>query len=218
MRKLIIFIACLSLVSIAQKNHQASANDIDSITVSKDGKVYTNQLFGMKIVKPTTWYSQQVEELIQIQKLGVNLLAGEDQNIRALAQESLKSSLPLFGFYRYAPGTAGKSNPNISGVAENIEVLPGIKTGCDYLANAKSFAAQSQITINFEEGCQTKQINGTTLGLMRSTLEFGNIKANQKYFACIHDSHAIAVVANYYYPQEEQLIDNVINTLEIDCK
>lgn len=218
MRKLILFIACLTLVSTAPRTQQAEANDVANITVSTDGKVYTNQLFGMRIVKPTTWYSQKVEELIQFQKLGANLLAGEDKNIQALAQESLKSSLPLFGFYRYAPGTAGKSNPNISGVAENISALPGIRTGCDYLANAKSFAAQSQITINFEDDCQTTTINDTDLSVMKASLEFGNVKANQKYFACIHDSHAIAVVANYYYPNEEKLVDNIVNSLEIDCK
>ena len=217
MRKLIIFIACLTLVSTAQKTDQALANDVSNITESRDGKVYTNQLFGMKIVKPTTWYSQKIEELIQFQKLGANLIAGEDKNIQALAQESLKSSLPLFGFYQYAPGTPGKSNPNISGVAENISALPGIRTGCDYLANAKKFAAQSQVTINFEDNCDTTKINGKDLSVMRATFEFGNVKANQKYFACVRDSHAIAVVANYYYPNEEKLVDNIVNTLEIDC-
>lgn len=218
MRKLVIFIACLTLVLIAQKTDHAVANDASSITVSTDGKVYTNQLFGMKIVKPTNWYSQKIEELIQFQKLGANLLAGDDENIRALAEESLKSSLPLFGFYQYAPGTVGKSNPNISGVAENISALPGIKNGCDYLANARQFAAQSQITINFEDDCRITQINNNNLSVMRATLEFGNVKANQKYFACIQDSHAIAVVANYYYPNEEKLIDNVVNTLDLDCQ
>ena len=81
MRRLILFIACLTLISTAHKTQQAEANNVSNITVSTDGKVYTNQLFGMKIVKPTSWYSQKVEELIQFQKLGANLLAGEDKNI-----------------------------------------------------------------------------------------------------------------------------------------
>lgn len=217
LRKLFIFSACFSLVFANAVATKVVADETQGETVSADGKVFTNELFDLSITKPDDWYAQSTQELLQTHQIGANLVSGNNRNLQAVMKESLKTSLPLFGFYQYAPGTPTSSNANIAGVAENVSLYPGIQKGCDYLYNAKQLMAQSQIRVEFGDDCLTKNINGSEFGYYNASIYIGDREIKQKYYACIQDTHAISVVQTYFSPEEEQLVDDVLDTLEVDC-
>ncbi len=207
----------LSSSFVEGKIATVSAQEVSGATVSVDGKVYTNELFDLSISKPEGWYAQSTQELLQMQQLGANLISGDNKNLQAVLKESLKTSLPLFSFYRYPLGTPAPSNANIAGVAENVSLYPGIKQGCDYLFHAKQIIAQSQIRIEFTDECLTKRVNNSEFGYFNASLNVGEVQIKQKYYACIQDTHAISVVQTYTTPEEAQKVDQILDTLSIKC-
>lgn len=209
----IIFISLILLLSACGKEDKINSG----ITISADGTLYENKVFSFSVVKPTGWFAQDIKDLIITQKKGGELAAGNDKNMKAIMVASMNSSLPLFGFYKLAPGTPAKSNPNISGVAERIEGLPGIKTGCDYLFHVKNLMTQSQVNIIFEDKCQSKIINGKEFGYYDASASFGNIKIKQRYLSCIQAQHAIAIVQTSFNEESLEILDGVVNSIQVEC-
>ena len=77
-----IAVGCGSTQSIAA-TPASNAQSLTAITKSIDGKKYQNELFKLSIEKPENWYSQNVEEMISLQKYGNNLVSGKDKNLKA---------------------------------------------------------------------------------------------------------------------------------------
>ena len=217
LRKLTILVACLSVALAGTQKATVLADEPQRETISQDGKLYTNDVFDLSISKPEDWYAQSTEELFKTQQLGAGIVSGSDRNLQALMKESLKTSFPLFGFYQYLPGSPTPTNPNISGVAENVSLYPGIKKGCDYLYSAKQLIAQSQLQLKFGDECQTANINGSEFGYYDASITFGDRQIKQRYYACIQNTHAISVIQTYFSPEEEELVNGIIDTLEVKC-
>lgn len=217
LQKLLILVLCFSLGLVTKQATKVLADEISGLTVSEDNKLYRNEMFDLSISKSEEWYAQSTEELFRTQQIGSSLISGNDHNMQALMKEALKVSLPLFSFYKYPPGTpTNETNANVSGVAENISLYPGIKKGCDYLYNVKNLMNYSQIQIKYEDDCQTKMINGSEFGYFNAVIAVGNTKLKQKYLACIKGTHAIAVIQSYDSTSENS-VNEILNTLKVDC-
>jgi hypothetical protein len=104
------------------------------------------------------------------------------------------------------------------GVAENISALPGIKKGCDYLYHAKQFLAKSQIKIDYEDDCHIQVINGVEMSYFNSKMKAAGNIVKQKYMACLSGDYAIAVIYTLVNKEDTSEIDNVLNTLKLQCK
>ena len=213
MNKSIAIFSLLFLVSCSDIDDKESA-----MTTSTDGIHYTNEKFNMRIVKPESWHAQSVAELIATQQMGARVMSGDDENFEAMVEASLASSLPLFGFHEFAPGTPTTVNSSITGVAENIAVMPGIKSGCDYLYHAKQALRQSQVDIDINDECLTEVVNGTKLSYFSTTMRFGPNTAKQKLFACLSGDYAIAIVHTLVNKDNTEEVDAILNSLTIDCE
>lgn len=208
----ILIIVLISVISTS-----CSGGDKSIITHSKDGINYANDYFGLNIIKPKGWYSQSSEEIMKQSKAGTNIISGDDATIKAAIEESLKTSVPLFSFFEYMPGTPGKMNPNIIGVAENIGLLPGIKTGCDYLYHARKLLINSTYKPQVTKTCNTISLNQSKLGYLDVTMKISGIVIKQKYYACIHGEHAISTVQTYFDDESKAKVDDILQSLEVSC-
>ncbi|TRX56839.1 hypothetical protein [Thalassomonas sp. M1454] len=188
------------------------------LTVSTDNINFSNEKFQLSITKPESWYAQNVKELIAMQQLGSDIISGDDENFKAITEAALKTSLPLFGFHEFKPGTPTSTNSSLMGIAENISVLPGIKKGCDYLYHAKKAMDQSQIKMDYEEDCHIKVINGVDISYFNSQLEVGDNIVNQRYMACISGDYAIAIVSTIVNKVDTLELDSILSTLKVQCK
>jgi len=208
-----ILLVSLSLISCSDSDPKEIA-----WTTSTDNIHFTNEKFNLSITKPESWYAQNVKELISLQRRGTDIMSGDDKNFKAIAKAALKTSFPLFGFHEFTPGTPTKTNSSLIGLAENISALSGIKKGCDYLYHAKQFMDKSQIKIDYEDDCHIQVINGVNMSYFNSKVEVGDNIVKQKYMACISGDYAIAVVYTIVNKVDTLEIDNVLNTLKVQCK
>lgn len=184
---------------------------------SSDGR-FTNKTFGMTVQKPDGWYSQSFDEMLESHQMGAKMLSGDDENMKASLESALDSTLPLFTFFKEPPGTPTEFNPNVIATAENIEMFSeGVDTGCDYLANMLKILDQSQMQFEKEGDCGTTEVNGQTFGEQNLSLSAGPQTVNQRFLACRKDDHAIGIVQSYMTDEQRKDVDQVVDSLEIEC-
>lgn len=212
MRTILIIAASVVLVACSRNEPERSP-----VTTTADGSKYVNEFFGLEITKPAGWFAQDPEAMLKMSQQGIELISGDDKNMRQIASRSLKTSLPLFGFFQYPPGAAVETNPNIVSVAENVSVLPGIKTGCDYLFHARKLLERSALKVSVKEGCETTLINGTPLGYIEATMIAGNREIRQRYYACVQGEHALSIVQTFVDEETKRLVDAPLKSLFVTC-
>lgn len=190
------------------------AADDSALTVVKGNNLYVNKYLGMQITKPADWYAQSAEEMIMLQNRGKDALAGDDKAFKAMLESSMESNLPVFGFFRYPPGTPGKLNQSVMSAAENIKLYPGIKSGCDYLFHAKQIISKGQIPYTFTEGCQETMFGKQKMGYIDATADIGGRKIMQRYYSTIIGNHAVSVIETYFDEDSKRSVNQVVKTLE----
>lgn len=213
LKKSVVLLLSLSLISCSDFHDKEVA-----WTTSDDGIHFSNAKFKMSIVKPKSWYAQNIKELMATQQKGMDVITGDDENLEALIKASLKKSLPLFGFHEFAPGTPTAYNSSLMGIAENISALPGIKSGCDYLYHAKQLIKQSQVQMEVEDNCLSQKINGVNMSYFNSKMAVGTHIVKQKYMACLSGDYAIAVVHTAVNKEDTSEIDDALNSLKVQCQ
>lgn len=211
-----IAVGCGSTQSIAS-TPASNAQSLTAITKSIDGKKYQNELFKLSIEKPENWYSQNVEEMISLQKYGNNLVSGKDQNLKAAIEASLENNIPLLGFFEFAPGTPGKLIPSLIANAENISLYPGIKSGCDYLYHVKDLIGKSQANVKFGDTCKETKISDQNFGYYDASIEVRNVKVYQRYYSCRKGKHALNFIGTYFEASSKDKIENILKTVKVEC-
>ncbi|MDZ7803923.1 hypothetical protein [Thiohalophilus sp.] len=210
MNKSILVIILAALVSFG-----CTESDSDSpITINTSGNTYVNGFFGLEVEKPADWYAQSAEETILLQQQGNKVLSGDDKNMQKLIEAAMESSLPLFGFFEYPPGTPGKMNPNVLSVAENIKLYPGIKEPCDYVEAVKQVLQQGQLKYEFDGECQSSTIGGKPAGYMDASLHVGTFDIAQRYHAMITDGYAISFIQTYTDEASRSKVDKVMDSIQ----
>lgn len=210
MKKSIFFIFLAALLSTSCTDPGSDS----PVTVNTSGNTYINGFFGLKVEKPADWYAQSAEETIMLQQQGNRVLAGDDDNMQKMIEAAMESSLPLFGFFEYPPGTPGKMNPNVLSVAENIKMYPGIKDPCDYVAAVKQILQQGQLKYEFNGECQSTTIGGKPAGYQDASLKVGTYDIAQRYHAMITDGYAISFIQTYMDEKSRAKVDEVIDSIQ----
>ena len=212
MRILWLILSCLILISCSDKGKERSV-----ITKSDDGVTYTNEYFGLTVTKPSGWYSQSPEATMKLNKAGASMMAGDNQNMKAVFEQSLKSTVPVFAFFQSEPGAPVRTNPNVISVAENISVMPGIKTGCDYLYHARNALSHAAIKMEISPGCNTVKHGKANLGYFDLTTHLNGLDVSQRYYACVQGSHAISIIQTYFDEASKKMVDGVLDSVKVEC-
>ena len=213
MKKIIILLLSLTLLSCSSVNTKEEV----AWTTSIDNVHFFNEKFNMTIVKPESWYAQSLKELLAVQQRGKDIVSGDDKNFKAVLENSLKTSMPLFGFYQFAPGTPTNRNSSLMGVADNISLFPGVKSSCDYLYSVKQLLKQSQVKMDFEDECLNQQINRQNISYFNAKMTVGENIVHQKYMACLAGDYAIAIIYTVVNEEDTSELDATLNSLKLQC-
>lgn len=212
MRAILAIVACAVFSACS-----SGETELSPVTTTADGSKYVNEFFHLEVTKPEGWFAQDADLTLKMSQRGADLVAGDDDNMKAIVAQSLKTSFPVFGFFQHPPGAAVEVNPSIISMAENVSVLPGIKTGCDYLFHARKLFERSALKVSVKEGCQTTQINGTSFGYIDTTLIAGSREISQRYYACVQGEHALSIIQTYVDDETKRLVDDPLQTLSVAC-
>ena len=175
--------------------------------------IYTNRYFGMTVAIPADWSIQDQEAQRRLMKLGGNIVAGDDKNMKSLLKASELQSVNLFAAFQYPVGTPVTFNPSVLAMAEKVRELPGIKTGKDYLFSVRRIMELAQIQVLFPKDVYTEHLAGTNFDVMETTISVHGITVRQKYYATIEKGYALSFVISF--EDDQQLSDDqkILNTV-----
>lgn len=194
-------------------NSNSKTKDFDYGKVS-DGK-YLNSYFGFEIELPTDWVVQTKEQTEYIAKMGKDLIAGDDKNMKAAINAAEINSANLLAVFKYEVGSPVDYNPNLMLVAQNLKNTPGIKSGSDFLLQARKLLKQAQIQYDFiDEEFKKDIINNQEFYIMNCSQNFMGINIKQKCYSTIQDGFCLSAIVSFTDDEQKNDLENIINTMK----
>ncbi len=176
---------------------------------------YVNTFFEFEITLPTDWIVQTKEQMDDMTRKGKALVAGDDSKMEAVLKASEINSANLLSVFQFERGSAVEYNPSFSIVVENIKNLPGIKTGNEYLFQAKKLMEQSQLKYDYIDKEFSKEvINGTDFYKMNAEIKYMGLDIKQIYYVTIQKGFAFVAITSFINDQQKQDLLKSINSMK----
>ncbi|MEM6805691.1 MAG: hypothetical protein AAF696_30110 [Bacteroidota bacterium] len=206
---LLIAFACLSCFG-------QSPSELENFDYGKTDKgVYTNTFFGMKLSFNPEWFVSSQDQLKQIEEVGTEMAAGEDESLSAVIKASQVNTAQLLGISKYEWGAAVEFNPSLMLVAENTKLSPGIKTGKDYLFHAKRLLKVSQIEYYFEKEVYEKQIGNSLFYVLEAKFDYLGMTIIQEYISTVSKGFSLSFIVSYVSEKDRKELEKFIDNIEI---
>jgi hypothetical protein len=214
MKKKIYFLALLSAMFFINCTENNIPENFDYGKI--ENNVYSNSFFNCEIKIPDGWAIQSNEQMQSLTEVGQNLIAGDNDNMKAAIKASEINVANLLAVIKYelgAPTTA--YNPGIAIVAENLKNFPGIKTGSDYLLNIRKLLYQSQLVYeSMDENFAQETIGGVDFYVMNAVVNFSGNYIYQRHYATIINNFAFIIGLSYADNEQETELMTVLNSLK----
>ena len=179
-----------------------------------EGNKYVNSYFNMEMDVPADWFVQSQEQMENITKVGKDMVAGDDENMKAIVKASDVSTANLLGVFQHEYGSAVQFNPNFLVVAENVKAAPGMRTGSDYLFQSRRLLTQSQFQYDrIDETFEKETINGTDFYKMKAEVSLMGITIRQIYYSTILKDFSFNVIISYSSDEQKDALLKVINSM-----
>jgi hypothetical protein len=135
-----------------------------------------------------------------------------------MIDSALKKMIPLFAFSKYTLGATNSGlNPNIMGMAENIQTYSNIKTACDYLNLGREPHKSVYPTLTFLDKCHEVAINGKMFATQSFTMKvMGIILVTQTHYAKLAKKDYILKFSLTYFDRASKIqLDKVMKSLKL---
>jgi hypothetical protein len=200
----------LSLLIFVLSNLTA-ASEITYGTISNN--IYKNDYFSMSMDVPQGWSVQSKAAMKQLMNQGSDLVAGDDQNLKAVMKQSEKQTINMFVFLKYEQGTPVSFNPSIVAVAERVSHMPGIKRGADYFFHVRRLLQASQIEYSFPKKIYTTDLSGESFDVMPAEISASFITIEQDYYAALMKDYVLSFILSYSNEEEKQELTKILDTV-----
>jgi hypothetical protein len=178
-----------------------------------DGTKYTNEYFNFELNVPESWHIATEEEKAAITKAGQDAIAENNEKLAEQLDLSKEKTLNLMFAFKY-PFTHQGFNPNVLCMAENLGLLGSVtvKSGKDYLAMTKTGMEQTGMPYTFGE-VTTEKLGDKDFDTMEATIDAGEIKLTQKYYAAIFDGYALVFINTFSSEEEASETKGLLDTV-----
>ncbi len=178
-----------------------------------DGTKYTNEYFNFELNVPESWHIATEEEKAAITKAGQDAIAENNEKLAEQLDLSKEKTLNLMFAFKY-PFTHQGVNPNVLCMAENLGLLGSVtvKSGKDYLAMTKTGMEQTGMPYTFGE-VTTEKLGDKDFDTMEATIDAGEIKLTQKYYAAIFDGYALVFINTFSSEEEASETKGLLDTV-----
>ncbi len=183
-----------------------------------ENNIYSNSFFNLKMTLPSDWLVQSKEQNDKLMKLGQEMIAGDNENLKTAIKASEINTANLLTLFKNEVGSTTEYNPSIVLVTENLRIAPNITSGKDYLVQAKKTLKQTQIKYNNIDDDKIKKvtINNQELYVMSLSLDYMNLIIKQDYYSIIKNGFAINLIISYVTEEQKQELKNILNTLKFN--
>ncbi len=206
MNRIYVFImACMILFTGCGKK---VSDEIDFGAV--EDSTYRNNYFGLSMKLPPEWNVQSQEMQQKIMDIGATVVAGDDENLKAVVKASELQTVNLLAVFKHPIGAPVAYNPNIVCLAERIRHMPGIKRGKDYHFHSKKLLESSQIKMSFPKDIYTEQIGGIDFDIMTLQMHFAGQAIKQKQYVAVMKGYALLLLVSFTTNEEEAELEEVL--------
>ena len=182
-----------------------------------DENTYVNKEFGLAVTAPDGWFVADTQLAEQVMNAGVDILtADQDARTKAMMDASLKRSRSLFTFVEHPPGTPVESNPSIMGAAENVGILPGIRTGQDYFFHMRKLLEQTSAGAEVVGDYKTRKIGGQMFDRMDMKQTVMDQTVLQRVYAAKHEDWIVILIQAYQTDEQLAELDKVVESIKLD--
>jgi hypothetical protein len=209
---------CLSLLVLFAALSLLDADELRLDVGRIDKLTYTNDYFGLQLTVPEKWQIQDSEARDRLMKVGKEVIAGDNQNMKAMLDVSEQNAVNLLTLFKFPLGAAVDFNPSLVCVAEKVSQLPGIKKGSDYLFHVRKLLESGQLKYKFDDQVYSEKIGGTDFDFMITHLDVRNISLTQKYYASIQKGYALGFVLSSSNEIEAQEVHKILQTVNFHSK
>ncbi|MEM6263213.1 MAG: hypothetical protein AAGI38_11945 [Bacteroidota bacterium] len=214
MKSIILSICGILLIGSAQQCSNSKKTASFDYGKVKNG-VYTNKFFRCTMTLPENWVVQSKEQMEQLAQAGKDLVAGDDQNLKALLKASEVRTANLLAAFEHEVGAPVNYNPNLMVTTENMMHSPGVKNGSDYLFLAKRFLKQSQFQYDYmSEEFEHEVINGRDFYKMETRLNYAGIEIKQTFYSTIVKRFSFNLIISYVNEEQKQTLLRAVNSLK----
>jgi hypothetical protein len=176
---------------------------------------YSNTYFNFSMDVPEDWHVQTSEEAKLLMEMGQELLAGDDENMKAILNASEINVANLIGFYKFELGTTLDFNPNLFCIAENLQLATGIKNGGQYLDQVKGFLEKGELKYDFlSEDYEKKAIGDFTFYVMDAKLSVMGSEVSQRYYSTIVNGFALNFFLSYHSEESLAFMQKIMKSIE----
>ncbi|MEO1148034.1 MAG: hypothetical protein AAFY26_20825, partial [Cyanobacteria bacterium J06638_22] len=175
------------------------------IEASLEPGTYTNHFFEFTIQFPESWAIADQTVTDEMQEVGLDVLAGEDETLRTLGETALVRTYNLLTISPYPLGAPVESNPNLVVIAERVSATPGIQTGEDYLFHLQRWMEAGEVPYNVLQGPYTVDLGGQTFYRLDAALDLFGFPVYQSYLATIDSGYALTLILSGFEGEMEQL-------------
>ena len=180
-----------------------------------ENNVYNNSFFNFKASLPAEWIVQSKEQTENLVEKGKDIVAGEDDNLKAVIKASEINSAYLLTVFKYEVGAAVDYNPSLMLIAENLKLAPGIKKGSDYLFQTRKLLKQSQIQYNhIDNEFEKVKVGNYEFYKMELDLNHTGINIKQNYYSTISNGFSFSVIISFVTENQKKELEKILDTFE----
>jgi hypothetical protein len=193
----------------------SSVQTTTSEAISKN--TYSIAKYGLTVAAPDGWYVADSELMTKLMDSGTDVATSTmDARTKAAIDGSVARTTTLFTFMEAPPGSPREYIPAVMGVAEQVDMLPGISRGSDYFFHARKIFEQSAVPMAISDTYSERMIDGHSFD--RMDLEMGPPGAGvtQRYFAARHGAEVVAIIQSYRTEEELAVLDKVLDSIKLD--
>lgn len=200
----------IMVASVSKSQNQTEGFDYGHV----DNGVYQNDYFGFSIKLPEDWVVQSKEQTDNIVNKGKDLLAGDDENLKAMIKASEINVANLLAVFQYELGSAVEYNSNMAIVAENVKNAPGLKDGKDYLFQARRVILHGQFKYDYlSEEFEKEEINGMVFYKMDAHLNYMGLEIRQVYYSTVLKGFSLNLIISYVSDEQKSALLSSIKTM-----
>ena len=208
-----VFTISIFLIFTISCSNNSKPKDFDYGKVENDR--YVNSYFDLELNLPSHWIVQTKEQTENLSKRGKELIAGDNKNMKAVFKASEINTANLIAAFQYEVGSAVDYNPSFMLVAENLKAFPGIKTGSDYLYQARKLMKQAQFQYDsIDDEFKKIMINNQEYYLMNASISYAGYTIRQEYYSTLKDGFCISAIISYNDDEQKSVLKKVINSMK----
>ena len=175
---------------------------------------YSNEFFGFEMTLPDDWHPLDQEGMNMVSQAGGRAVAGKNKRLKTAVKAAENGSYNLVMAYQYPVGSRVPFNPAIGAVAQRADMLPGVRSGRDYLLYLKRFMSQSRVKMDFSPDIERVNIGGVDFDHIYAEASLGNTIVSQEYYASVRKGYVLSFLISYVegdqYGALQKSIDSVV--------